>query len=65
MSMYLEKGICVDNEGRAVVGPEVRGECGCRVVGETCSLKIVGSVSEGTDFGQFFYLNQQVNWFMV
>jgi len=32
----LEKGIGVDNEGRAVVGLEVRGEGGCRVVGETC-----------------------------
>ena len=28
-------------------------------------LKIVGSVSEGTDFGQKKNLNQRVYWFMV
>ena len=31
----------MDNEGRAVVGFEAGGEGGCRVVGETCSLKVV------------------------
>lgn len=30
----------MDNEGRAVVGLEVRGEGGCGVVGETCCLKV-------------------------
>ena len=37
---HLEKGIGVDNNGRTIIGLEVRGECGRRVIDENERLKV-------------------------
>ena len=48
----------------APIDSSTNGQAGQDVDGQDC-IFIIGSVSEGTDFGQKKNLNQQVYWFMV